>query len=738
MNPFEKAIDNILGSVGLTRSSKAAIPSVSSSGSADPFAIWRPSSGKVAADKALDVFTGWTYACIRAIAEEISAIEFELYKVKKGGDYERVYDHEMLDLLAGASSTSTGIEILYTIATHLEAVGNAYIYLEGVKNDTDAPDFIHIMNPARMKVVLSGDFPKRISHYLYREGTKEHTFQPFEILHIKYPDPQNSFEGIGTVQAVAQWIDADNYAMEFNRRFFLNGARIGGFLESDANRTPEQLEYIKKSFENIYKGVENAHKVLALPKGTVYKEGGQTQKDLDFANMMDMMRDRILAGFRVPRTALGITDDVNRANAEATNYVFALRTIKPKMQLIVAYLNEFLVPRYGDDIILDFKDPVPENREQKIQEMTAATGNAPVMSINEAREHYFGLEPVEGGDEVSKPFNFLTMGALKPKAENRPASKMTGKRLKKAKTPQAKRAEARKTMSEEIAAAAAKALEDTLKTIGEAKKKGLQNVSDEEFEALYKGFVVRVTPYESNMREKIRTFNRDQKAEVLKNLDKAIKRARGGKLKAVDADALFDTDEWISILFRLTGPILTDLFGKEGKEAAALLGFTDLDPLTPEVREALDRGIELMSKKYNETTLDLLKAKLEEGIEEGLGIDELKGRVADVYEFSDEIRAARVARTETFRTANAATKEAWDQTGVVESIKWYTAADERVCPWCDPMHGEVVDIKENFFDKGDEHRGSDGQVMALDYDDVGAPPLHVDCRCYIRPEVISV
>jgi HK97 family phage portal protein len=738
MNPIEKTIDTILSSVGLTRSSKAAIPSVASSGSGDPFAIWRPGGGnKVSADKALDVFTGWTYACIKAIADEIAGMQFELYKVKKDGDTERIYTHNMLDVLAGANATSTGMELLYTITTHLEACGNAYIYLDGVKNDTDEPKSLHILNPGRMRVMLTKDFPTRISHYEYRIGVSDRSFQPYEILHIKYADPQNQFEGIGTVQAVAQWIDADNYAMEFNRRFFLNGARIGGFLESTAARTPEQLEYLKKSFENIYKGVDNAHKILALPKDTVYKEGGQTQKDLDFANMMDMMRDRILAGFRVPRTVLGITDDVNRANAEATNYVFALRTIKPKMQVIVAYLNEFLVPRYGEDLIVSFTDPVPENRDQKIAEMTAAVGGAPVMSVNEARENYFGLEPIEGGDDVSKPFNFLTMGKPKPKATNRPGTKSIAGRNK-IKTPQAKRAEARTTLSEEIAQKAADALKEIVKTTAEAKKKGLQNATDEEFEGVYKGFVVRVTPYETAMKEAVRTFNKDQKEEVLKNLASAVKKQRSGKIKAVDTEALFDTDEWISILFKLTGPIMSNLFSKEGTEAAALLGFDNLDPLTPEVQKALDRAMELMAEKYNETTLDLLKTQLEAGIEEGLGIEELKGRVADVYEFSDDARAARVARTETFRVANAATKEAWNQTGVVHSVKWYTAADERVCPWCDPMHGEVIDIKENFFDKGDSHEGSDGQVMALDYDDVGAPPLHVDCRCYIRPEDISV
>lgn len=735
MTPFEKAVDSVLSGIGLVRSSKASIPSVSGSGTSDPFAIWRSGGGKkIDADKALDVFSGWVYACIKAIADEISAIEFELYQVKKNDDYERVYENELLDILAGANSTSTGIEMMFTIAAHLEACGNAYLYLDGVKSDTDKPKGIHILNPARIKVAITKDFPHRIAHYEYRTKTNVLTFEAFEILHIKYPDPQNPFEGIGTVQAAAQWVDADNYAMEFNRRFFLNGARVGGFLESEATRSPEQLEYVKKSFENIYKGVENAYKVLALPKGMTYKEGGQTQKDLDFANMMDMMRDRILAAFRVPRTALGITDDVNRANAEATNYVFALRTIKPKMRLIVSYLNEFLVPRYGDDLVLDFADPVPENREQKVAEMQAATGNAPVMSVNEARENYFGLDPVEGGDDVSKPFNFLSMGKLKPKAENRPASKTMRNRVK---TPQAKRAEARRELSASIVEAAKKALEETVRLAGEAKKKGIQNVTDDEYEALYKGFVSRVTPYENLVKESIRSFNADQKAEVIKNLSSAIKSIKSKK-KGIDVGKLFDLDEWISILVTLNGATFTDLFEKEAIEAATLLGFADIDPLTPEVREAITRSIELMSDAYNRTTLDLLKTQLEAGISEGMGIDELTGKISEIYEFGDEVRAERVARTETFRIANAATKEAWTQTGVVKTVKWYTGADERVCPMCEPLHGKIVDIEDDFFKKGDTVTGSDGSEIKLDYDDVGSPPLHVDCRCYLRPEDIQV
>jgi hypothetical protein len=43
-------------------------------------------------------------------------------------------------------------------------------------------------------------------------------------LHIKYVDPSDPFVGIGIPQTIPSWIDSDNYAMEYNRKFFINGA----------------------------------------------------------------------------------------------------------------------------------------------------------------------------------------------------------------------------------------------------------------------------------------------------------------------------------------------------------------------------------------------------------------------------------------------------------------------------------------------------------------------------------
>ncbi len=697
----------------------------------DPFLSWS-STKRVTAAKAMSIYNGWVYACTRAIAEEIANMQWRLFKVSKDGDDEEVFEHELLDLLDGVNEFQTGYELKYTMGAHLELAGNAYIFLDGVESEGGKPKAIYPLNPSGVRIIVDrSSFPSRISKYVYTEKGKQYEFQPYQVLHLKYPDPSDPEEGIGTVQSIASWIDADNYAMEFNRRFFQNGARIGGVLESENARTSAQLDYIKKSFEAIHKGYDSAYKTLVLPKGTKYTQASESQKDMDFANLMDMMRDRVLAGFRVPRTVLGITDDVNRANAEATNYVFALRTIKPKMELIVSYLNEFLVPRYGDDLYLDFEDPVPENTELKIQEMQASGS---VLSPNEQRERYFGYSPIENGDEVMVPFSVVPLGA--PKQQPTKSRKPGIKGRSRPSVKYARAAKMRKELSKEFA----DRVVANLKEMGERQKsiaeKHISDLTSEEYEVVYRGFALRVNNYVKLLSSGIRKFNKGQHERVLKNLTDAIKSVKNAK--GIDAGTLMNLDDEIAITIALATPVLSDLYDKESRAAAASLGIDEFDILAnPAVKRALDRAIELMSKSYNETTLGLLKSKLDEGISQGASIGELTNLVSQIYEYSDESRAEMVARTEAFRVANDSTKQTWKQSGVVKSMRWYTAEDEMVCPLCGPLDGKVVSIDQNFFDKGDTVQGSDGSSLDLSYDDVGAPPLHPDCRCYVRPEELT-
>lgn len=702
---------------------KAEIPDAEfkSAGMGDnPLAIYKPTGAKaVDAAKAMANFNGWTYAAVNAIASEVTGIQLRLYQIV-GEDHKEIDDHDLLTLLDMVNDSMTGIELKYVTLAHLELTGNCYWLLDGVTNATSKPRAIYPLNPGKMNVKVTKSFPPKLDHYEYTNDGSIYSFQPWQILHIKYPDPNDPYVGIGVPQTIPSWIDSDNLAMEYNRKFFSNGAQVGLYIQTDTN-VEGNIDRIRKSWGNRHEGTENAHKTPVFPKGVKLEHTGVTHKDMDFGQLMDATRDRILAGFRVSKTILGTAEsDTNRATAETADYVFSKRTITPKMKLVVSYLNEFLVPRFGDDLYLTFIDPTPDDKAARTAEMAAAVASMPIMTQNEARKNYLGLGPIEGGDQLMRPATMEPAGQSdQPEGEDQAPNlaktaegwKSKGVRIRTGgKTAHSGASVARRALMD--------AFKKQIEKVPEFQVKAFGDLTHADYMEHWKRFADRSEKAEAELKEIFEGINRKQKAEVLENLPDAT-----GVTK--DLGELFDPSEWISLTIDLVTPILTTLAKDEATAAFAMIGADHQNILADEqTRRALEQGITKMARSYNETTLAQLEKVLGDKLTQsgGTNLPELTRAVDDVYDFADNRRAGLIAKTESFRAANWANREAWMKSGVVKTIKFYTAEDDKVCPRCQQLDGSEIPIEASFFDD--------------DYGD-GLPPVHPDCRCFLRPEVIS-
>ncbi len=88
-------------------------------------------------------------------------------------------------------------------------------------------------------------------------------------------------------------------------------------------------------------------------------------------------------------------------------------------------------------------------------------------------------------------------------------------------------------------------------------------------------------------------------------------------------------------------------------------------------------------------------------------------------------RAHRIARTEIAFAHNfgafEAIRDARDEGSFDEPLlkQWYTSLDERVCPFCGPLHGRIIGLDETF----------PGNTKTLPATFV--PPAHPQCRCVV-------
>jgi HK97 family phage portal protein len=692
-------------------------------------------------------FNGWTFAAVNAIAREISNIQFRLYQVKGDDDHEELADHPLMTLLDGVNERMTGIELKYVMAAHLELTGNCYLLLDGVTSDTDQPRALYPLNAGSVRVHLQKDvFPYKLDHYTFTIDNKVFRFELYQILHVKYPDPNDPLVGIGFVQSIPAWIDSDNYAMEYDRKFFQNGASIGLYIQTDTNGEGN-IDCIRKSWGNRQEGVENAHKVPVLPKGVKLEHTGVTHKDMDFPTLADTTRDRILAAAGVSKTILGTAEsDTNRSTAETADYVFSKRTIRPKMLLIISYFNKFLVPRYGDDLYLTFIDSTPEDKAARTTEMAAAAGaGVTIMTQNEVRKNFMGLGPIDGGDQLLRPGTLVPSGTTDtPEGEDQTPLLAKSRTVDGWETKSVRVRTGGKTANSgatQMRRALTEAFKKAIDNEPTYQFKSINELTHAEYEEHWKRFADRSEQAEAELQKVFRGINAKQREQVLENLDGATVDMLAFVANATKAlDDLFDLKEWIGITINLATPILAGLTADEAASAFAMIGKPSQNILADESTQmALNRGISKMATSYNETTLDQLKTVLGEKLTQpgGTNLAEHTQAVDGAYSHADEKRAALIAKTESFRAANWANKEAWRASGVVKTVKWFTSQQANVGQFCQALDGTEIPIDQNFFDAGDVIGGIEGGVMTADYGDVEAPPIHPLCACFLRPEEIS-
>lgn len=701
---------------------------------------------KVSRTKLLKSNTGWIFACVDAIAKEVANIEFKLFKTKQNDEIEEIEQHEILDLLARANAQTTKFDLLYLSQTDLELVGEApwFMEFEGGK-----PINLFLLRPDRLEVLPPSKEGELIGGYKYKvfkaDGTfQELKFEPIEVLFLKYPDPTQPFRGKGTITAIWRTFQIDETAEKFNLNFFSNAAVPSSIISTKKKLKKEVRERFERMLKEKYSGFNNAHKSMILEGEVDFKNLSLSQKEMDFINSGKFNRDKIFAALKVPKTAVGLTEDVNRANAEATDLVFSKRTIKPKMQMLVEQLNEFLVPLFDNTgtLFLAFEDPVPENADHKLKLANEGVKGG-WLTPNEAREVH-GYEALEGGDELKTPQEVPDFGGGGDDGDK----SIKVKRLKKKVVIDKgfvralrKRTHKQRKMQKMLEIAEVeigKEIEKVLISQTIQKKKEASRIKTKEkvpnpfkadtpeqsreLKAAFQAIQLRVgDEFEKRFGNVMNRIFEDQRMIVLDSLPQ----------KAFE-DFRLNEKEQTALTVKKTTPVVMSVISEQSKRAFQLLGQDDrLSPRVPAVADYLEKRVFRFSKEITRETNKKLGKVLAESVREGEGIPAVRLRINKMFDgFAS--RSERISRSEIIRATSFATEEAYIQSGVVEAKEWLTFIDENTDGECADLDGKIIPLGDTYFKEGDKF----GRFQ-LDYEDVAGPPLHVNCRCTLVPVVVA-
>lgn len=337
-----------------------------------------PTDSIVVGERAYEAYgsVGTLFAIVSQLSNAVASAEWHLYRRTSVRDKKRraeVLNHGFMAIWDKPNNFYTGRFFRETVQQHLDLVGEGVIVLYKVGG------IVLEMWPVRPDRISPVKHPtKYLTGYIYTGPNGEEV--PLEldnVIHLKYPNPSDPFRGMGPVQTVLHDIDASKYSAQWNRNFFINGARPGGVIEVDYRMTdPEFREFIAR-WRSQHQGVANAHRVAVL-ENAKWHDTNFSMNDMQFVELRNLPRELIREAFAFPKPMLGTVDDVNRANADAGKEVMAENHTIPRLDRWKDIVNFSLLPQFanGKTLELDYEDPTPVNHEAVDRERNSQSTSA--------------------------------------------------------------------------------------------------------------------------------------------------------------------------------------------------------------------------------------------------------------------------------------------------------------------------------------------------------------------------
>jgi HK97 family phage portal protein len=339
--------------------------------------------------------SSWVYVAVNRIAEAGALVPLQVFRMD-GEDKIAVVRHPLEQLLDAPNTYMSRFELFEQTLGFLELTGDAYWLLSG--DARGVPAQIWMLRPDRVSIVPDErDF---VRGYVYEIDGARIPLEAIEVVHFKRWHPANDYYGLSALSAARNAVVTDKAMSEWNHNTFGQDNGVpAGIVNVKEFVSDADFERIKREWRQSYGGPQRRTAFLR-GGGIEWHDIGLSHSELDFLQGRKANRDEILNIFGVPVGL--VSDNATEANAKVAERTFIERTLYPKLVRIGQKITQELLPFWAGDCVAEFEDIRPTDTLARLEEIRVSY---PVLSVNEIRERFYSLPPVEWG---ARPVGMMT------------------------------------------------------------------------------------------------------------------------------------------------------------------------------------------------------------------------------------------------------------------------------------------------------------------------------------------
>lgn len=294
------------------------------------FLFGRTTSGKPV-NETTAMQTTAVYACVRILSEAVASLPVHVYRYRADGGKEKVIDHPLYQVLHDEPNPEmTSFVFRETLMSHLLIWGNAYAQI--IRDGAGRVLALYPLLPNKMDVQRDD---RGEIYYVYSRSSDENpNFKEYGDIQLKKEDvlhiPGLGFDGLIGYSPIAMAKNAVGMTLaceEYGASFFANGANPGGVLEHPG--VLKDPAKVRESWNAVYRGSNNAHKIAVLEEGMKYQQIGIPPEEAQFLETRKFQINEIARLYRIPPHMIGDLDKSSFSNIEQQSLEFVKYTLDP-------------------------------------------------------------------------------------------------------------------------------------------------------------------------------------------------------------------------------------------------------------------------------------------------------------------------------------------------------------------------------------------------------------------------
>jgi len=419
-----------IGPFTIARTKSLMLAPLSGRGGWWPISIREPFTGAWQRDQEISMDTVLTYrpvfACETLIMSDLGKLCLRLVQQDDNDIWVETDNPAYSPVLRKPNRYQNRSQFIETWAASKLNSGNTYVLKQ--RDLRSVVTAMYVLDPTRVTPLVTPD--GAVYYELKRDDlsgmSQERVIVPAsEIIHDRFNCLFHPLMGLSPIFACAVSARQGLAIQNNSSKLASNGSVPGGVLTAPGAISDETAARLKTYWDTNFTG-ENVGKVAVLGDGLKYEGMAFTGVQMQLVEQLNMSAVTVCSAYHVPPYLVDIGPTPPYANVEPVIQKYYSQCLQTLMNAIEMCLDEGLGlgKQFGNNYGTEFDpdDLIWMDAAAKSKAAQDGIGSGG-MSPNEARERYYGLGPVEGGNSPMVQQQYYSLAALAKRDAGDPFAK---------------------------------------------------------------------------------------------------------------------------------------------------------------------------------------------------------------------------------------------------------------------------------------------------------------------------